>query len=571
MQLLINLLITYILFFSFAGHTEAKFNPLKTQNNIYGIHAADPNDILEIRTLVNSTGGDWGYVTLVIQEDDRNREKWQAVFNTMRRVHLIPIVRLATKIEGDAWRKPDIESISDWISFLNSLNWPIENRYVILFNEPNHANEWGRTIDPAGYAQIAAAFASAFHAASDDYFVLPAGLDVSASTDGQSQDAASYLTQMYTAKPEFFELLDGWVSHSYPNPAFSGSAYGYGRGTVRSYAWEREYLRSLGVKKSYPIFITETGWVHSFGVTNNFNLLSPEAVGSALQQASVGAWKDASIVAITPFIYSYQGLPFDHFSWKKLGSSDFYAHYFAYQAIPKSRGMPYQRESYTLDHPLIPDKLVKNSSVTLSAILSNTGQSIVSQNDGYSLTFDGPKEFISISDSLPTIEPGETGEIRLHLRVPNKEETFPYILSITHDNRSVTLQTGTITLIPPPSLTLEIQLGWKNRSDTKDATVLIYDKDELIHKIHGVLVVNGIATVSDLINVIPNNSYRVVVLVPQYLPRQQIKKISKNGSIFTIPRMYPLDFDIDGTLTIKDLWALLKFPPRTILALFLTI
>lgn len=571
MQLLINLLISCILFFSFVTHTEAKFNPLETQNNIYGILTVDPNDILEISTLVNSTGGDWGYVTLVIQEDDRNIEKWQAVFNTMRRVHLIPIVRLATKIEGDAWKKPSIESISDWISFLNSLNWPIENRYVVLFNEPNHANEWGRSLDPKGYADIAAAFASAFHVASDDYFVLPAGLDVSASTDGRSQDAASYLKQMYTAKPEFFELLDGWVSHSYPNPAFSGSALGYGRGTVRSYAWEQEYLRSLGVKKSYPIFITETGWVHSFGVTNNFNLLSPEAVGQALRHASVGAWKDASIVAITPFIYSYQGLPFDHFSWKKLGSSDFYAHYFAYQKIPKIRGTPYQRESYTLDHPLIPDKLVKNSSITLSAILSNTGQSIVSQNDGYTLTIDGPKEFISITDSLPTIEPKETGEIRLHLRVPNREESFPFTLSITHDNRAVTLQTGTITLIPPPSVTLRIQLGWKKRSDSKDATVLIYDKDELIHKIHGVLVVNGIAIVSDLVNVIPDNSYRVVVLVPQYLPRQVIEKITVEGSTITEARMYPVDFNGDGTFTLADIVTMLSLPPRDILRLFITI
>lgn len=571
MHMSINLLITFIIFFSFVTHADAKFNPLETQNNIYGILTVDPNDILEISTLVNSTGGDWGYVTLVIQEDDRNIEKWQTVFNTMRRVRLIPIVRLATKIEDDAWKKPSIENISDWISFFNALNWPIENRYVVLFNEPNHANEWGKSIDPTGYAQIATAFASAFHAASDDYFVLPAGLDVSASTDGRSLDAASYLKQMYNANPELFELLDGWVSHSYPNPAFSGSAYAYGRGTLRSYAWEREYLRSLGVKKSYPIFITETGWVHSFGVTNNFNLLSPEAVGSALQQASVGAWKDASIVAITPFIYSYQGLPFDHFSWKKLGSSDFYSHYFAYQKIPKIRGSPFQRESYTLDHRLIPDTLVKNSSVTLSAKLSNIGQSIVSQNDGYTLTIDGPKEFISITDSLPTIEPQETDEIRLHLRVPNREETFPYTLSITHDNRAVILETDTITLIPPPSVTLLIQLGWKKRSDTKDATILIYDKDTLIHKIHGVSIKNGIGTVSDLTNVIPNNSYRVVVLIPQYLPRQAIEKITAEGTTILMPRMYPVDFNGDGTFTIADIVTMLSLPPRDILRLFITI
>ena len=555
----------------FPTQTFAKYNPLETQNNKYGILTVDPNDILEISSLVNSSGGDWGYVSLVIQEDDRNREKWQAVFNSMRRIHLIPIVRLATRIDGDAWKKPTIDSISDWLSFFNALNWPIENRYVVLFNEPNHANEWGRSIDPKGYAELATAFAKAFHAASEDYFVLPAGLDVSAATDGRSLDAASYLKQMYDAKPELFDLLDGWVSHSYPNPAFSGSAHGYGRGTVRSYAWEREYLRSLGVTKSYPIFITETGWVHSFGVTNNFSLLSPEAVGSALKQASVGAWTDASIVAITPFIFNYQGLPFDHFSWKKLGSNDFYAHYFAYQTIPKTRGTPFQRELYALDHPLIPDTLVKNSSVTLTAKITNSGQSIISHKDGYTLQIDGPKEFISITDSLPTIEPQESGEARLHLRLPNKEGTFPYTLSITHDNRAVILQTGTITLIPPPSLTLHVQLGWKKISDTRNATVLIYDQDEIVHKLHGVSIENGIGIVSDLANVIPNNSYRVVLLVPQHLPRQAINTIKAEGTTILMPRMYPIDFNGDGAFTLADIVSMLTLPPRDILRLFITI
>ncbi len=571
MQCIANYFILLILFFFISPVANAKFNPSDTPNNKFGIHIVDPNDISEISSLVNSNEGDWGYVTLVIQEDDRNKEKWQAVFNTMRRDHLIPIIRLATTIDGDAWKKPGVDGIKDWVSFLNSLNWPIENRYIILFNEPNHANEWGRKIDPQGYAEIALAFTIALHRASEDYFVLPAGLDVSAASDDKSLEASTYLKTMFTTTPELFKVLDGWTSHSYPNPAFSGSAYASGKGTVQSFAWEQAYLRSLGVTKAYPIFITETGWVHSFGVSSNYGLLSPDAVGEALKQAAAFAWADKSIVAITPFIFNYQGLPFDHFSWKKLDSNDFYAHYFAYQTIPKTRGTPFQRESYKLDYPMIPDALVKNSSVTLTSKISNTGQSIISHKDGYTLQIDGPKEFISITDSLPTIEPGETGEVRLHLRVPNIEGTFPYTLSITHYNRGVTLQTGTITLIPPPSVKLHVQLGWKKRTDTKDATVLIYDKDEVIHKIHGVLIANGIGIISDLTNVMPNNSYRVVLLVPQYLPRQTIATIKVEGSTILMPRMYPIDVNGDGAFTLSDIVTMLTLPPRDILRLFITI
>src|SRR3989338_2024841 len=55
-------------------------------------------------------------------------------------------------------------------------------------------------------------------------------------------------------------VLSGLASHSYPNPGFSGVPYGFGRGTVRTYQWELDLLKQLGVK-DMPVFITETGWV----------------------------------------------------------------------------------------------------------------------------------------------------------------------------------------------------------------------------------------------------------------------------------------------------------------------
>ena len=128
----------------------AIYDPLSVPNNEYGIHIADPQDIPDAATLVNSNG-DWGYVTLVIQENDRNTDKWQKIFDQMRRLHVIPIVRIATRPQGAVWKKPQIEDLRDWKSFLSSLNWPVENRYIILFNEPNHAAEWGNSISPEEY------------------------------------------------------------------------------------------------------------------------------------------------------------------------------------------------------------------------------------------------------------------------------------------------------------------------------------------------------------------------------------------------------------------------------------
>ena len=93
-------------------------------NNKFGIHLATPSkeELESAAKLVNTHGGSWGYVTVVIQENDRNKAKWQEAFDRMRELRLIPIVRLATSPVGGNWAKPTEKEIENWVSFLNSLN-----------------------------------------------------------------------------------------------------------------------------------------------------------------------------------------------------------------------------------------------------------------------------------------------------------------------------------------------------------------------------------------------------------------------------------------------------------------
>ncbi len=139
---------------------RAEFN-FNHPNNKFGIHLAQPHyeEIKQAAALINSNGGDWGYLTLVMQENDRNQQKWQEIFDLLREYHLIPIVRLATQPEGEVWRRPKVEDVKDWVEFLNGLNWVVKNRYIILFNEPNHGQEWGGEVDPTSYAEVAISFA----------------------------------------------------------------------------------------------------------------------------------------------------------------------------------------------------------------------------------------------------------------------------------------------------------------------------------------------------------------------------------------------------------------------------
>ena len=42
---------------------------LALENNIFGIHVTQTEDLLKASELINSNGGDWGYVTVVIAEN----------------------------------------------------------------------------------------------------------------------------------------------------------------------------------------------------------------------------------------------------------------------------------------------------------------------------------------------------------------------------------------------------------------------------------------------------------------------------------------------------------------------
>ena len=116
------IILSSIIFFSTHSWVLAEKNPTAVPNNKFGIHINNENELKDASLLVNSTEGDWGYVTFVITEAERNHDRWQQTFDQMRRLHLIPIVRIATKVDGDNWQIPNNAEINNWIAFLNSLN-----------------------------------------------------------------------------------------------------------------------------------------------------------------------------------------------------------------------------------------------------------------------------------------------------------------------------------------------------------------------------------------------------------------------------------------------------------------
>jgi len=381
-------------------------NPLNFPNNTFGIHILSEADIDDAANLVNSSGGEWGYVTLVIRKDERDTTRWQQVFDELRRKKLIPIVRLATIQTENGWEKPSFDEIDGWVSFLNSLNWVVENRYVIVGNEPNHAIEWGGEINPESYGDYLVEISKKLKTTSGDFFILPAGLDASAPNGEDTMSEATFLQKMVEEKKDLFNFIDGWSSHSYPNPNFSGPVGAEGRGTLKTYEWELEYLKNLGLDKELPVFITETGWAHDMD-KNVLGYKSDSLIASYLKKAYMDVWNDSRIVAITPFVLNYSDSPFDIFSWKKKDGNGFYDFYYEIQKLPKPKGEPNQLNIGKIIYVLLPQLTGVTEEAYGIAFMKNVGQAIWEWDNPSEIEVKGEKYEVKPVTPLNNIEPNE--------------------------------------------------------------------------------------------------------------------------------------------------------------------
>jgi len=326
-------------------------DPLSKPNNKIGIHILFDSELSDAAKLVNANGGDWGYVLIPLQAGDRDLVKWQKFLDEAGQKHLIPIIRLAT--EGDyfnthVWRRPREEDILDFANFLNSLTWPTKNRYVIIFNEVNRGDEWGGAADPSEYAKLLSYAVTVFKTINQDFFVISSGMDNAAPNQAPEYiNQYSFFAQMNTAVPGIFNQVDGFSSHSYPNPGFSQPPTINTSKSISSFQHERTLIRQMSSKR-LPIFITETGWTNE--------TVSEEARAKYYNQAFKGAWADSDIVTVIPFILKASG-PFAKFSFLKEDGTET-KQYESIKSMTKTKGLP------TLVKRVLAAQTVKEPSIT---------------------------------------------------------------------------------------------------------------------------------------------------------------------------------------------------------------
>lgn len=318
------------------------------RNNKFGIYVYDRLDLIERGgDLVNSQGGKWGYVLIPYNVKDYDYDKWRAIFADLRERELIPILQLWDVDPADYE-----EATREAAQFLSTFDWPIKPRYVSVYNEPNDEKFWQGTVDPANYAQVLAYTITTFKETNPNFFMLNGAFNATAPNGGGYIDQVNFMLQMNVAVPGIFARLDGWASHSYPQPAYRGHPTDSGRQSIRAYEWELSVLRDYFGVYNLPVFITETGWPHAEAKKDDYSYFDQETVALFIKQAFEEVWlPDERVVAVTPFTIRYDP-PHDNFSWIKPNDDGVYPQFDTIQQMTKVAGDPPQLTKTTL--PLFP-------------------------------------------------------------------------------------------------------------------------------------------------------------------------------------------------------------------------
>jgi hypothetical protein len=365
-----SLLLIILAFFCFSTPI------LASERQIFGLHLTQTSDLTSAKDIINSSGGDWGYVTVVIRTDQLDKNTWQDFFNNCRKYHIIPIIRLATIMDNNHWNIPTPADVDHLAGFLNSLNWPMIPQYIIPFNEINHSSEWGGQIDVKNFTDIFIYTATKFKSLNPNFYILSTPLDLAANENlPDTKSASNVYQEIYNYKPQYFNLIDGLASHSYPNQGFIGTPNDTGEHSIKGYQWELNFIHNLGINKTYPVFITETGWPHREGINKNNKYYTAKTAADFLEKA-LNIWQaDSRIIAVTPFIYNYSQSPFDHFSWLDT-KGNLYPEYQAIIDLPKNKNHPQQITKYDVLGINLPILIFSQNEQSGSLVLKNTGQSI---------------------------------------------------------------------------------------------------------------------------------------------------------------------------------------------------
>jgi hypothetical protein len=268
--------------------------PPPPPNNIVGLNLARLHQsrfIWAAADIANANGGAWGYITILLTNQDRDSELpehlLQQILDRCYEARVQPIVRVGTRFDSNTgiWERPTDDDPALWRGLFERVRWPNRTVWVIPANEPNLGREWGGQVDVASYARYLERFMQVF-GDSARFKVVNAPLNLSnPHSPPEMQDAFDFLAEHVALTPNVFERLPAWATNSYK---IDGIGEGQ-RFTHRGYEVE---LEQIG--RDMPVIVTESGVLHRHG---------EDEIAQFFAEAYRDWGSDRRVIAATPLFW----------------------------------------------------------------------------------------------------------------------------------------------------------------------------------------------------------------------------------------------------------------------------
>ena len=193
------------------------------------------------------------------------------------------------------------------------------------------------------------------------------------------------------------------------------------------------------------------------------------------------------------------------------------------------------------------------------------GQAIWDKDNGYKLvvnSYSDRQEEAKLEyffSDLSNVVPFEETEVDFYIKTDGASGKYKSKISLEKNGKNIINgQDWQFEVLPLPQLQIKVNLYPKLKTNGNDFKIQIFDdKEEMVFQ-KKIKVVNNKGLIADVQNIALEKKYRVVVLKPYYLPRQEYVIFKRGLNNVGFKLMYPADFNKDGKFSGEDISAFFK-------------
>jgi len=159
---------------------------------------------------------------------------------------------------------------------------------------------------------------------------------------------------------------------------------------------------------------------------------------------------------------------------------------------------------------------------------------------------------------LKDINPFEEKEVYFSLKTNEDlgKKKIKFVLQ-KNDKNILESETWNINILPLPSLKYETNFFPFGAGRGDDYEIQVFDIDDrLVFKKKNLSVKQGLGELKDIQNIALDELYRVVLLKPYHLPRQEFVVFKKDNNKVKFKSLLPFDLNNDGAFNFKDVTSL---------------